>query len=209
MARIVRCAYRDRSDRPRPLGPGTARWPSVQASLGIDRERDPPRPAITIQRAAPADRPNLFCARHRRGSLPVPLLDRRARKRARTPARLARLGRVHRVGGITPVKHGAGPAVKTGNPSLSPRGARSAVGGIRAWAWNPGSRASSSSTVLLVRAFMCPRPNCSYASPPSADSARATGPSLSELAHRGVHKPLGVSVCMRLRRQAPPSRVYG
>ena len=139
------------------LGPGAARWPSVQASLGIDRERDPPRPAITIQRAAPTDRPNLFCARHRLGSLPVPLLDRRARKRARTPARLARLGRVHRVGGITPVKHGAGPAVKTGNPSLSPRGARSAVGGIRAWAWNPGSRASSSSTVLLVRAFMCPQ----------------------------------------------------
>ena len=71
-------------------------------------------------------------------------------RRARTPARLARLGRVHRAGGITPVKRGAGPAVKTGNPSLSPRGARSAVGGIRAWAGNPGSRASSSSTVLLV-----------------------------------------------------------
>ena len=130
-------------------------------------------------------------------------------RRARTPARLARLGRVHRAGGITPVKRGAGPAVKTGNPSLSPRGARSAVGGIRAWAGNPGSRASSSSTVLLVRAFMCPRPNCSHASPPSADSARAAGPSLSELAHRGVHKPLGVSVCLRLRRQPAPSGVCG
>ena len=132
-------------------------------------------------------------------------------RRARTPARLARLGRFHRAGGITPVKHDAGPAVKTGNPSLSPRGARSAVGGIRAWAGNPGSRASSSSTVLLVRASMCPRPKecCSDASPPSADSARAAGPSLSELAHRGVHKPLGVSVCMRLRRQPAPSGVCG
>jgi hypothetical protein len=132
------------------LGPGAARWPRVQASLGIDRERDPPRPAITIQRTAPADRPNLFCAHHRRGNLPVPLLDRRATKRARTPARSARLGRFHRAGGITPVKHGARPAVRTGNPSLSPRGAHSAVGRIRAWARNPGSRASSSSTVLLV-----------------------------------------------------------
>jgi hypothetical protein len=82
----------------------------------------------------------------------------RARKRARTPARLARLGRGHRAGGITPVKHSASPAVKTDDPSLSPRGARSAVRGIRAWAGSPGRRVSSCSTVLLVRMFMCPRP---------------------------------------------------
>ena len=205
----VRCAYRDRSDRPRLPWSGCRALAECSGVVGhrsrtrpaATRDHDPtrradgpPEPVLCASSSWKPSRPSVGSARKEEGT---------------NPARLARLGRVHRVGGITPVKHGAGPAVKTGNPSLSPRGARSAVGGIRACAGNPGSRASSSSTVLLARAFMCPRPNCSHASPPSADSARATGPSLSELAHRGVHKPLGVSVCIRLRRQAPPSRVYG
>lgn len=82
----------------------------------------------------------------------------RAGKRARNLRTINPLGRGHRADGMTPVKHCAGPAVKTGDPCLSPRGADRAVGGIRAWAGNPGRRASSCSTVLLRRAFMCPRP---------------------------------------------------
>ena len=63
---------------------------------------------------------------------------------------IGQIGRLHCVGRITSVKHGAGPAVKTGNPSLSPRGALSAVGGIRGGPGIPGSRGRSSSTVLLA-----------------------------------------------------------
>ena len=50
-----------------------------------------------------------------------------------------------------------GPAVKTSNPRLSPRGARSAVGGIRARAQNPGRRASSCSTLLRLHALCEPQ----------------------------------------------------
>ena len=46
-------------------------------------------------------------------------------------------------GGVTPVEQYAGPAVKTSNPSLAPRGAERAVGGIRAWGENPAAGASS------------------------------------------------------------------
>ena len=62
--------------------------------------------------------------------------------------------RDHSAGGRRQDKYGTGPAVKTSNPRLSPRGA-SAVGGSRARAESPGRRASSSATVLLLRAFMC------------------------------------------------------
>lgn len=42
-------------------------------------------------------------------------------------------GRHHRAGGVMPVEQYAGPAVKTSNPGLAPRGAEGAVGGFRAW----------------------------------------------------------------------------
>ena len=42
-------------------------------------------------------------------------------------------------GGVTPAEQYAGPAVKTSNPSVAPRGAERAVGGIRAWGENPAA----------------------------------------------------------------------
>ena len=48
-------------------------------------------------------------------------------------------GRRHRAGGVTPVEQYTGPAVKTSNPGLAPRGAERAVGGIRAWGENPAA----------------------------------------------------------------------
>ena len=52
-----------RTERVGP-GPGSARWPRVQASLGIDRRENPPRPAITSQLTAPTRRPILFGPHH-------------------------------------------------------------------------------------------------------------------------------------------------
>ena len=67
------------------LGAGTARWARVQASLGIDRRGNPPRPVIAGQLAAPT-----YC--------PIPLRPRihafpslswnRAQGRGREPARM-------------------------------------------------------------------------------------------------------------------------
>lgn len=48
-------------------------------------------------------------------------------------------GRHHRAGGVMPVEQYAGPAVKTSNPGLAPRGAEGAVGGFRAWGENPAA----------------------------------------------------------------------
>jgi hypothetical protein len=61
------------------------------------------------------------------------------------------------------VVSGTSPAVKTSNPYLTPRGARSAVGGIPAWVENPGCRASHFPTLLpfagVVCANLCERVN--------------------------------------------------
>src|SRR5437868_724603 len=54
--------------------------------------------------------------------------------------------------GNSPEQH-AGPAVKTSNPRLSPRGAYTPSVAIRAWGENPGRRASSVTTVLAFRPF--------------------------------------------------------
>jgi len=79
---------------------------------------------------------------HRLQAFPS-LYRARAQGRGReTPARSISLGRGHRAGGRRPWKYRTGPAVKTSNPRLSPRDAGRAVGGIRAWAENPGRRAS-------------------------------------------------------------------
>lgn len=139
MAGIVRTDW----DR---LGRGAARSPRLQSSLGTDRRGDPSRPAITDQPAAPIRCRFVFCPRHL--FTPSQPSDGPPARRGRIPARLARLGRCHRAGGVTPVVKAAGPAVKTSSPRLPPRNAQRAVGGIRAWGENPGRRASSLTTVL-------------------------------------------------------------
>jgi hypothetical protein len=108
--------------------------------------------------------------------LPNPRLGPPARERERTPARLARLGRGHRAGGVTPVEQATGPAVKTSSPRLPPRDAERAVGGIRAWGENPGRRASSLTTVLRFGCSCVPEPQKVSRGPspqPSADSLPA------------------------------------
>ena len=46
------------------LGPGAVRSPGVQASLGIDRRREPPRPTIASQLASPTRCQIVFRPRH-------------------------------------------------------------------------------------------------------------------------------------------------
>jgi hypothetical protein len=75
--------------------PGSARWPRVQASLGINRQGNPPRPAITSQLAASTRRPIQFRPRHRLHAFPSLCWDR-AQGRARTPRRPTGSGRSHR-----------------------------------------------------------------------------------------------------------------
>jgi hypothetical protein len=60
------------------VGPGAVRSPGVQASLGIDRRRDPPRPAIAIELGAPALWEVACRTRHRLQAFPS--LCRSARK---------------------------------------------------------------------------------------------------------------------------------
>ena len=85
----------------------------------------------------------------------VPLLGPRGKAEGENPRAVNRIGTwpPGRWGNAREVRHR--PAVKTSNPRLSPRGAGRAVGGIRAWAENSGRRASSCSTLLLSRAFVC------------------------------------------------------
>ena len=83
-----------------------------------------------------------------------------------------------------------GPAVKTSDPGSAPRGAGRAVGGIRAQGKNPGRRASSPSTLLPSRPFVCADPKNSARTrspaPASADSLQRPSPFATELARRGI-----------------------
>jgi hypothetical protein len=80
-----------------------------------------------------------------------------ANGRGLEPPQVNQVGTGHR--GNARRKSGTGPAVKTSNPRLPPRDADRAVGGIRAWAENPGRRASYLVTLLPSRAFTCTGPN--------------------------------------------------
>ena len=66
--------------------------PSVQASLGVDRRREPPRSAITSQFAAPTRCPIVFRPRHGLQAFPSLSWVRAQRKRARTHARSNQIG---------------------------------------------------------------------------------------------------------------------
>jgi hypothetical protein len=66
---------------------GGIRLPSVQASLGVDRRREPPRSAITSQFAASTRCPIVFRPRHGVQAFPSLSWVGAQRKRARTHAR--------------------------------------------------------------------------------------------------------------------------
>ena len=140
------------------LGPAAILSPSVQTPPGVNCRRSPPRPAIARQLASPTRCLIGLRPRCHVRAFPSLHVGGAGGKRARTSARSSGLRRSHRAGGITPIRDRTSPAVKTSNPCLTPRGARSAVGGIRAWAENSGRRASSRTTVLLSRAFVWPQP---------------------------------------------------
>jgi len=145
----------DRSDRP---GLPWSGYRAPVARSSVAGRRSPRKPAASRDRE-PTRRadalPNLVVSASSSPRLPIPLLEPRARKRARTHARSTGLGRGHRAGGVTPVEQDAGPAVKTSGPRLPPRDAKRAVGGIRAWGENPGRRASSLATLLPFWTFAC------------------------------------------------------
>jgi hypothetical protein len=160
------------------FGPGAIRWPGVQASSGLDCRREPQRSAIASQLTSPTRWRIMFRALHDPRAFSS-LYRGRAQGRGLEPRAFNRLGRVHRAGGVTPVEVHTDPAVKTGNPCLTPRGASRAVGGIPARAENPGRRASSCPTVLLSRALCEPDLKSLLElvrERASADSSRAAGP---------------------------------
>jgi hypothetical protein len=131
-------------DRPRLPWCG---YRAVGARSGVAGHRSPPKPAATRD-LGPTRRADVlpYPVASAYPRLPIPLLEPRAGKRARTRAH--GLGRGHQAGGVTPVERDAGPAGKTSNPRLPPRDAERAVGGIQAWVENPGRRASSPTTLL-------------------------------------------------------------
>jgi hypothetical protein len=131
-------------DRPRLPWCG---YRAVGARSGVAGHRSPRKPAATRDRG-PTRRADVlpYPVASAYPRLPIPLLEPRAGKRARTRAH--GLGRGHQAGGVTPVERDAGPAGKTSNPRLPPRDAERAVGGIQAWVENPGRRASSPTTLL-------------------------------------------------------------
>ena len=78
------------------LDPGTVRSPTVQASLRVDRRRDPARSAIVRELASPARRAVVLRVRH--GVQPFSLCCVRAGGRGREPHAVSRPGRVHQEG---------------------------------------------------------------------------------------------------------------
>ena len=133
------------------FGPGAVRSPGVQASSGIDRRRDPPRPAIASQLASPTRRPIVFCAHHDLQAFPS-LCWVRAEGRGLEPRAVTQIG-TRPPGRWCNARRSTAPAPqsKTSKPAPHASWRRCAVGGIQARAENPGRRASSSSTVLRSR----------------------------------------------------------
>ena len=115
--RVAGIARNDRVCR----GPPTIRAPGVKTASGIDRRRDPPRPAITSRLAAPTRRPIMFRPRHDLQAFPSSVGSAR-KEEGQNPSA------VNQIGTRPPGRWGnarrctAPPAaVKTSNPRLSPR----------------------------------------------------------------------------------------
>jgi hypothetical protein len=139
-----------RSDVPVCFDPGAIHSPGVQASSDINCPDEPPRSALASQLASPTRCPIVFRPLH--GPQPFPSLCWvRAEGRGLEPRA------VNQIGTRPPGRWGNARRHQPRSqnqqaPPSTPRGANRAVGGIRAWAENPGRRASSYSTLLRLRA---------------------------------------------------------
>jgi hypothetical protein len=84
-----------------------------------------------------------------------------------------------------------GPAVKTGNPCLSPRGADRAVGGIQAWAKYSGRRANTSTDTTPMAEFLGANPQIysrvPYTGAPSSPRGPTGGVRTSRARSSGQH----------------------
>jgi hypothetical protein len=102
-SRQVRVAGIARTDRS-SLAAGAVRPAHVQASLGIDRRRDPPRPAITIGFTSNPRRQVLSPPGHGLQAFPSVCWVRAEGRGLEPPNIQIRSGRHHRAGGATPVE---------------------------------------------------------------------------------------------------------
>lgn len=119
------------------IGRGRFLPPDCASSVAEHPSRT--EPARTRDRGPPRRAARSRSVRIMVFTLPIPLLGR-ARKEEGENSRVERDRRQrHLADGVTPVEQYAGPAVKTSNPGLAPRGAERAVGGIRAWGENPAA----------------------------------------------------------------------
>ena len=217
--RVAGIARNDRVCR----GPPAIRAPGVKTASGIDRRRDPPRPAITSRLAAPTRRPIMFRPRHDLQAFPSSVGSAR-KEEGQNPSA------VNQIGTRPPGRWGNARRSTAPAPQSKPVTPASrlvtgrAVGGNRARAENPGRRASSPSNVLPSRAFVCADLKVCSDSSAGAGIGRlvATGrahlpPSLpagessSETATRGDRKSrIGISAHSQLSPspacRAPPRR---
>jgi hypothetical protein len=180
-SRQVRVAPIARTDRVW-LGPGTARRLCVQASLGLNRRGNPPRPAITSQLAAPTRRPILLRPRHRLHAFPSLCWNHAQRKRAKTRRAFNRIGT--RPTGPMGNARRATPAPQSKPVTHASRLVTHNTPSVAFKLGNPGRRASSPTTVLPFAALADPDRKKSARTPPheSADPPPpATGP--------GSHRP--------------------
>jgi hypothetical protein len=123
---------------------------------GVVGHRLPPRAAAIRDRESARHAyalPNCVPSASWSSSLPVPLLGSRGRKRAWTPERSSSRNAATGRWGSTRRSTAPAPQSKTSSPCSRLVRSRAVVG-LRAWAENPGRRASSRSTVLRLRAFM-------------------------------------------------------
>jgi hypothetical protein len=123
---------------------------------GVVEHRSPTKAAATrrrvLVRLADALGGRVSCASWSSG-LPVPLLSPRGRNEGQNPRAVNQIGTRSPAPWSNARKTTSpAPQSKPVTPRLAPRGARRAVGGIRAWAEDPGRRASLPTTLLLLRA---------------------------------------------------------
>lgn len=174
-SRQVRVAAIARTHRICPR-PGITCSPHHHTPPGIDCRANPAaaRDHESTRRAeAPPDRVWSASSSSR---LPIPLLSQHANNRVRTERTQPDRGQRPRAGGVTPMEEHAGPAVKTNNPSLSPRGAQAPSVAFELGR-ESRRRASSLPTVLPFGPFAHPDlKSCSHVSARIGGVPPAAGP---------------------------------